>query len=316
MTNQSEFRIYYSEKFKDHDTGKHPENARRMDAITKALRENLPADSLQWAEPRLATIDELQLVHTNAYIRQIQSLAESGGGHSDPDTVVSPASYAIARLSAGALLSAVDFVCGKEGKRAFVVSRPPGHHAFPHKSMGFCIFNNVAIAAKYAQNKRQIKNILILDWDVHHGNGTQAIFYEDDSVFYLSTHQYPHYPGTGSASEKGKGKGEGFTLNLPFSAYTPAEQIVDAVTQALDAIVPEYKPQLILISAGFDSHKDDYLGNWLLLDEDFATLTNAVLKHAAASAGGKVASCLEGGYNLKTLADSCVVHGKGMMKGY
>ncbi len=310
MTNQNKLHIVYSDRFKEHDTGNHPENARRMDAVTNALREKLSQESIAWSDPRPATLEELQLVHSEEYIQSIETLAKNGGGRADPDTVVSASSYEIARLSAGAFLTAVDSVCKGKCRRAFVVSRPPGHHAFPNKAMGFCIFNNISLAARYAQKKYEIGNILILDWDVHHGNGTQHIFYEDDTVFYISTHQYPHYPGTGSSEEKGRGKGKGYTQNLPFPAVTPADKIVQAVEESLDKIVAEFKPQLFLISAGFDGHRDDYLGNWLLLEEHFAELTKMVVNHANQYASGKIISCLEGGYNLTSLAASSVYHCK------
>ena len=300
--------IYYSNRYKEHDTGAHPENKNRMDAISSALKKEQFGNAVEWKEPRMATRDKLALVHDKAHIQRIDPMAKRGGGMADSDTVVSDASFEIACLSAGASLAAVDAVCKGETRHAFVVSRPPGHHALREKSMGFCLFNNIAIAARYAQTTHHLKRILILDWDVHHGNGTQAIFYEDDTVFYISTHQYPHYPGTGLPYDTGEGKGKGFTRNLPFPAMTEAETVVSAVIEALDEIVPEFKPQLMMVSAGFDSHRDDPLGNWLLEEKHFAAMTNAVCRHAENSCGEKVVSCLEGGYNLTSLAASCVAH--------
>ncbi len=305
--------LYYSDRYKDHDIGNHPENAKRMEAISDGLRQSDLGKTLVWEEPRKATQEELQLVHTEKHVKRIESIAKDGGGMADPDTVVSPASFDVACLSAGALLAAVDAAFSKNEKRAFIVSRPPGHHALPDKAMGFCLFNNVAIAARYAQTKYKLSKVLILDWDVHHGNGTQDIFYEDDTVFYISTHQYPHYPGTGQANETGKGKGEGYTMNLPFSAYTPAEKIVEAVKNAMEKVAADFKPQLILISAGFDGHRDDYLGNWLLEENDYASMTEIVVKQANKYADEKVISCLEGGYNLNSLSNSCIAHSRALI---
>jgi len=302
------FVIVYTPRFKEHNTGEHPENAKRMDAATAALRQSPALQSVRWIEPRAATKEELALVHTEKHIQAMKTLAESGGGHADADTVLSPASFETARLSAGALLAALDGIGGNEFSRAFVLGRPPGHHALPGKAMGFCIFNNISIAAQYARQKLGYQRVLILDWDVHHGNGTQEIFYEDDTVFYISTHQYPHYPGTGAASERGRGRGEGFTRNLPFPAHTDPEKIVEAVTEALREIVPRFKPDLFLISAGFDGHKDDPLGNWLLLESHFIRFTDLVVGYAKQYAGGKIVSCLEGGYNLNMMAASCAAH--------
>lgn len=306
--------VYYSDRYKEHQTGAHPENAKRMDAIVNALRQECADKSIQWKDPRMASWDELELVHDRSHIQAIEALARKGGGMADPDTVVSAASFEIARLSAGAALAAVDAVCKGETNHAFVVSRPPGHHALRDRAMGFCLFNNIAIAARYAQKTHDLKHVLILDWDVHHGNGTQAIFYEDNTVYYISTHQYPHYPGTGLPYETGKGKGEGFTRNLPFPALTEAETVVAAVREAMDEIVPEFKPDLILVSSGFDSHRDDPLGNWMLVEKHFAALTEIVCRHAEKTCKGRVISCLEGGYNLESLAASCVAHCKELIK--
>ncbi len=300
--------IFYSNRFKEHNTGQHPERAERMDAIVNALRSSLPSESIHWPEFEPASKDDVALVHSQEHIKHIQTLANNGGGAADPDTIVSPASYGVALLSAGAVLSAVDQVYSGKARYAFAVNRPPGHHALRGAAMGFCLFNNIAIAARHAQKKLGLKKILILDWDVHHGNGTQDIFYEDDSVYYISTHQHPLYPGTGLAKEKGRSKGEGYTRNLPFPPQTPPDKIMKAVEEALDEIVPSFQPDLYLISAGFDGHKDDPLGNWLLLEEHYASMTKIVMKHAAQTAGGKIVSCLEGGYNLKALGASCVAH--------
>ncbi|MEW6238382.1 MAG: histone deacetylase [Candidatus Omnitrophota bacterium] len=305
--------VFFSPKFKDHDTGSHPENGKRMDAIAQRLRQDFAEGELEWREPRLAETEELKLVHTDAHIQHIQSIAAKGGGMADPDTIVSPASYETGRLSAGAGLSAIDAVCSLKSGCAFVASRPPGHHASANRAMGFCLFNNIAIAARYAQQKHGIRKALILDWDVHHGNGTQNTFYEDDEVYYLSTHQHPLYPGTGMTGERGKGKGEGYTRNLPFPPLTEPKRIVEAVSKALEEIAAAFQPGIVLISAGFDGHKDDPLGNWLLQEEHFTALTEIALQFAERCKAQFVVSFLEGGYNLTALAASASAHCRAMV---
>lgn len=306
--------VFYSERFKEHDTGSHPENARRMDAVYTSLQTDFTSEQLDWLEPRLATTDEIALAHDSSHISRIKTLAEKpGGSMADPDTVVSPASYEIGLLSAGAALAAVDKVCANENNRAFVVSRPPGHHAMINRAMGFCLFNNIAIAARYAQKTYDIGHVLILDWDVHHGNGTQDIFYEDASVYYISTHQYPHYPGTGSKDERGAFKGRDYNLNLPFPPLTEPVKITDAVKTNLEEICHHFNPEMIFISAGFDGHKHDPLGNWLLTEDDFAEMTRFVLQCAEQCNAKGIVSLLEGGYNLSSLAASCTAHCETLM---
>ena len=306
--------LYYTDRYKEHETGAHPEQPRRMEAIVGALKEKM-AGELEWKDPRAATVEEIGLVHTTSHIQAMKKMADAGGGYADPDTVLCPASYEIARLAAGALLAATDHLINQRSGSAFAAVRPPGHHARPNQAMGFCLFNNVAIAARYAQQKWDIKKVLILDWDVHHGNGTQEIFYEDDTVYYLSTHQYPHYPGTGRADERGKGKGEGYTRNLPFPASTPPETIVHAVNEALEEIVASFQPDWLLISAGFDGHRDDPLGNWLLEEKHFAEWTKVMRDYATRYSQGTLLSCLEGGYNLQALANSVTAHCKALREG-
>ncbi len=302
---QSNLHIFYSERFKEHETGDGPEKPERMDAVYSALKNVLPQDALTWREPRLATHQELELVHNSSHIKFIEDLSSKGGGMADDDTPVSPASFEIARLSTGACLAAVDAVCNGETKAAFVASRPPGHHACREKSMGFCIFNNIAIAARYAKKNHDLSRILIIDWDIHHGNGTQEIFYRDDTVFYFSIHQYPHYPGTGLPFEEGKGKGEGFTCNLPFPPYSEAKQILTAFKETIERIAESFNPELILVSAGFDGHKDDPLGNWLLEEQHYAELAKITRSIADKYCEGKHIDCLEGGYNMEALGKSC-----------
>jgi acetoin utilization deacetylase AcuC-like enzyme len=210
--------------------------------------------------------------------------------------------------AAGGVLNAVDAVFDGRARNAFCAVRPPGHHANAARGMGFCLFNNIAIAARYAQQRYGIARALIVDWDVHHGNGTQDLFYTDPSVFFFSTHQWPLYPGTGRSDETGAGPGEGTTLNFPFPAGSGRNQVLGAVLTALVPAMRNFRPDLVLISAGFDSRAGDLLGQFTLTDEDFADLTDAVMEIAEEYAGGRLISVLEGGYNLSGLASAAASH--------
>jgi acetoin utilization deacetylase AcuC-like enzyme len=242
-----------------------------------------------------------------------QTLCEHGGGNIDADTRVSRDSFDVARLAAGAAITAVDSVLRTEGGKAFALVRPPGHHATDRRSMGFCLFNNAAVAARYAQEKHGVETVLIIDWDVHHGNGTQDIFWSDNTVFYFSSHQYPHYPGTGARDETGASKGEGYTINLPLSAYTSARDHRTGFNEALRSIEQRFHPDLIIISAGFDSHREDPLGNLMLEDTDFGEMTKEVLRIADKHSVGRVVGLLEGGYNLDVLGGSVRAHLKSLL---
>jgi acetoin utilization deacetylase AcuC-like enzyme len=218
-------------------------------------------------------------------------------------------SFEAAKHAAGAPCQAIDLNMKGEVSNAFVPVRPPGHHATEERAMGFCLFNNVAVAARYAQQHYpEIERVAIIDWDVHHGNGTQGIFYDDPSVYFFSSHQYPWYPGTGTRGEKGTSRGLGYTLNLPLRAATPAAQQKRAFEAALEEMSASFSPDLIIISAGFDSHLGDPLGQLLLQDEDFVEMTRAVKQWAANSCEGRLVSCLEGGYNLETLGETVRAH--------
>jgi len=298
---------------KEHLTGLgHPERPERFDAALNALAglhlERIPA--------RLANKDEILLCHTSKYVRLVEHEIMTGFHIlSTGDTVISPRSMDAALSATGAALNAVDNVINGKVKNAFCVVRPPGHHATPDRGMGFCIFNSVAIAARYAQRKYGVSRVLIADWDVHHGNGTQDIFYSDGTVLFLSTHQYPWYPGTGAANETGEGAGEGWTINAPFPAGAGRKEILGAFQQRLIPAADRVKPELVLLSAGFDSRAGDPLGQFQLDDTDFRDLTKVVLEIADKHAGGRLVSILEGGYNLNGLGSAVRAHVEALISG-
>ena len=306
--------IVCSPVYKRHLTGAfHPESPRRIDAIKGALGPEKLGISLRDIRPRRATRKEILHCHTPAYFDLVEKEIESGARSlSTGDTSVCGESLGVALLAAGGVLAAVDAVMSSEVKNAFCAVRPPGHHAGPARGMGFCLFNNVAIAARYAQKKHGIAKVLIVDWDVHHGNGTQDTFYEDGSVFYFSTHQSPWYPGTGMREETGKGKGTGTTLNCPFAAGAGRERILGAFLDKLVPAAERFKPEFILISAGFDSRINDPLGQFCLTDKDFEDLTGVVAEIAYKHAEGRLASVLEGGYNIDGLTNACAAHVKAL----
>ncbi len=283
----------------------HPECPERFDTVVRGIADlavtRLPA--------RKASEDEIALVHTRRYIRTAERDIATGFGElSTGDTNVGAGSWEAALHAAGSVLQAVDTVVEGQVRNAFCVVRPPGHHATPDRGMGFCVFNSIAVAARYAQQCHGLGRVLIADWDVHHGNGTQDVFYDDGSVLFFSTHQFPWYPGTGSANETGYGAGEGRTINCPFPAGSGREQIVGAFEQKLTAAADEFKPDLVLISAGFDSRVGDPLGQFLLTDADFVDLTNIMRAIADKHSGGRLVSVLEGGYSLAGLAAATRAH--------
>jgi acetoin utilization deacetylase AcuC-like enzyme len=306
--------LYCPPCFLDHETGNHPECAERIRRIPERLeRAGLLARCYQ---PEFQPVSRKQLarVHSPSYIDEIWAYAKSGGGYIESDTVVSPASYDVALMAAGSVCDAVERLVRREDTQGLCLVRPPGHHAMTNMAMGFCLFNNIAVAARLAIDALGLERVLIVDWDVHHGNGTQATFWEDPQVGFLSIHRWPFYPGSGDANETGGGRGLGTTLNLPMELGTPREDYLATFSDNLEKFAARIKPQLVLLSAGFDTHRLDPVGNLGLETEDFIPLTNCVLDVADQYAGGKLVSVLEGGYNPEALADCVEVHLAEMVK--
>jgi acetoin utilization deacetylase AcuC-like enzyme len=304
--------------FREHDPGPgHPETPSRYRVVMDALR----GDAELWTtlvevQAREAPRGDIQAAHSPQLYKHVEKVVSEGTGYLDADTVVSMRSLDAARHAAGAPCQAIDLIMKGEVNNAFVPVRPPGHHATAERSMGFCLFNNVAVAARYAQQHYpEIERVAVIDWDVHHGNGTQGIFYDDPTVYFFSSHQYPWYPGTGTRGEKGTGRGLGYTMNLPLRAATPAADQKRAFEAALGDMAASFSPDLIIISAGFDSHIGDPLGQLLLKDEDFVALTRAVKQWASDSCQGRLVSCLEGGYNLQTLGETVRAHVAELSRG-
>jgi len=299
---------YYDPLFLQHDTGDHPESALRLRAVSEHL-EKTGLAHLLCAQPCVdATIDQLARVHEREYIQALAEYTAKGGGRIEADTVCSRDSYAAAVRAAGAVCDAIKRVVAGNDRRAFCLVRPPGHHALRDGPMGFCLFGNVAIAAQAARVEHELDRVLIVDWDVHHGNGTQNAFWEDGQVAFLSIHRYPFYPGSGAADETGHGKGLGTKLNLPIKFGTSRADFLSAFEGGLAKLADKIRPQLVLISAGFDAHRADPIGSLGLEADDFAVLTNLVVDVAATHAGGRLVSVLEGGYHPRMLAESVAMH--------
>lgn len=305
--------LYDDPCFLKHDTGPEIERAERLRAITHHLQVTGLAAECKRPDWEAVSRNRLMRIHSGPYIESIMAVAKSGGGPVEQETMVSPDSEEVARLAAGCVCDAVERLVRGEDKHALCLVRPPGHHAMFNHAMGFCIYNNVAIAAKVATEEMDLDRVLIVDWDIHHGNGTQAVFWEDPQVGFLSIHRWPFYPGTGRADDTGSGKGFGTTVNLPIEYGTPRRVQLDVFREALESFAEQIRPQIVLISAGFDSHRLDPIGDLGLETEDFIPLTRAVLDIADVHASGRVVSVLEGGYDPSILADCVEVHLREML---
>lgn len=303
----SEAVIFFDPIFEEHRTGfGHPERPERLPASQSALGESGLLDVVEVRSPTDATLRDIGLIHSTRYIEQVQRVSERGGGQLDMDTTLSEASFRAALRAAGALVNSVDGCLDGEFSRSFCMVRPPGHHALPSRGMGFCVFNNVAIAARYAISRRGLDRIMIVDWDAHHGNGTQEVFYKDPSVMYVSLHQYPHYPGTGAVDETGQGKGEGYTMNFPFPAGTGEEHYLEAFEKVIIPAGRRFAPDMVMVSAGYDSHAGDLLCSMRLNDVSYRKITELLLGLAGECCNGRLIVTLEGGYNLEAMARSVV----------
>jgi len=296
--------LVYDPIYLEHDTGDHVENSHRLVEAMSHLKETGIRERLISLPARPASLEEVELIHAPEYISHVKSKAEKGGGWLDPDTLLSPKSYAAALYAAGGVLVAVEAVMTGEVDNAFALVRPPGHHAVRDRAMGFCIFNNVAIAARFALRKFNLKRVLIADFDVHHGNGTQDAFYSDPGVLYFSTHQYPFYPGTGWMDETGTGKGEGTTVNFPMAAGWGDDEYLRAFNEVLVPAARRFEPQLILVSAGFDAHWADQLAMMRVSITGFAQMSMILKGLAAELCQAHLVFTLEGGYNLRVVASS------------
>lgn len=293
-----------------HDTGiGHPEQPARQAAVMDRLEYSGILDLLTHVPARIAEEDEIALVHTREYIALVNEEVRARRDQlSTGDTAISSHTLDAALRAAGCVIAGVDAVFARTVNNAFCVVRPPGHHANASVGMGFCVFNNVAIAARYAQKRYGVRHVAIVDWDVHHGNGTQDIFYEDPDVMFCSTHQSPWYPGTGAEEETGSGRGTGATINCPLRAGSGRDDVLGAIDEKMLPALREFRPELVLVSAGFDSRVNDPLGRFLLTDDDFAELTQVVMQVADQYAEGRLLSVLEGGYSLSGLASASAAH--------
>jgi acetoin utilization deacetylase AcuC-like enzyme len=290
-------------------SGDHPESPKRLDSAMESVRTLERKARLTVVAPRAATEDEILRVHTPQYLKLVRAEIEAGRQTlSTGDTAISSGSLGAAQAAAGSVVSAVDAVLTGRARNAFCAVRPPGHHASQARGMGFCVFNNIAIGARHAARAHGVERILIADWDVHHGNGTQEVFWSDGSVLFFDTHQHPWYPGTGSPNETGEGKGRGRIVNRPFPAGAGREEILGAFRTGLVPAAERFRPELVMISAGFDSRAGDPLGKFTLTDPDFAELTAVLVEIARQHARGRIVSVLEGGYSLDGLARAVGAH--------
>ena len=309
MNQRAPVAFVFHERCLEHSNGPgHPERPERVAAIRDHLARRGLLDRLLVIRPDPCPIESLARVHERGYVEAIRRACERAPVQLDPDTAVSPGSWAAALLSAGGALAACDAVASGKAGAAFVCTRPPGHHAEAGRAMGFCLFNNVAIAARHLQDRHGAGRILIVDWDVHHGNGTQNMFEADPTVFYFSTHQFPFYPGTGSARETGTGRGAGYTLNYPLPAGSGDAEYIEVFRDVLRPEIDRVQPEVILISAGFDAHRDDPLAGMSLTGKGYAAMTSILREAADRHCGGRIISLLEGGYDLVALPASVEAH--------
>jgi acetoin utilization deacetylase AcuC-like enzyme len=306
----------YHRDYLRHDMGSgHPESPERLRAIVSRLEATGSLNRLAKIQPLAAGEEWIAQVHATDYIQCLKATAPTSGRVAlDPDTALSPGTLAAAFLAVGGLLSAADAIVAGRIDNAFCAVRPPGHHAERNRAMGFCFFNNIAIAARYLQRHHGVDRVLIVDWDVHHGNGTQHSFYADPSVLFFSTHQYPHYPGTGHASERGEPPAEGLTINVPMTAGQGDKEYQEVFERVLVPAADRFKPDFVLVSAGFDAHRDDPLASMALTEEGYGALTRIIMGIAKKHCQGRILSSLEGGYNLTALGASVERHVLGLLE--
>jgi acetoin utilization deacetylase AcuC-like enzyme len=295
--------LIYDLAYLNHNTGGHPESGNRVAYTYSILKKAGMLEKLVAIKPRLASLEEIELVHIPEYIARFRVFSSRGGGSYGPDNIVSRGTFDTALLAAGGTLSAVDAVLERKVEGAYALVRPPGHHARPGEAMGFCFFNNVAICARYAAKKYSLSRILVVDWDEHHGNGTEEIFYNDSSVLYFSVHRDGNYPGTGQIDQVGGGEGAGFNINVPLPRRCSDDDYEYVFRQILQPVANEYKPELVLVSAGMDTHSKDPIGQMNMSGPGYSRLAAVVLEIAGRCCGGATVFVLEGGYNLQALAE-------------
>ncbi len=300
--------LYMDDRFLLHDTGSHPESAQRLRVLHSVVNRSERLKPLKRTPIVSAEDADLVRVHPADYLTLLRHTAAQGGGRIEADTVMSAESANVAWLAAGTAINAVERVVAGEDKTAFCAVRPPGHHAIPEGAMGFCLLGNAAIAARTAVQRLGVNRVLVVDWDVHHGNGTQGVFYEDEQVGFFSAHRFPFYPGTGRKNETGTGDGLGTTFNLPLQFGVSRKDYLSAFESMLTVAADRMKPELVILSAGFDAHAEDPVGSLGLETEDFKMLTQLVQQVANTHAKGRIVSVLEGGYNVERLADCVELH--------
>jgi len=300
----------YDPRYLGHEMGPgHPESPERLRAICSQLQSSGTWSRLHQVTPRRAERQWIELIHRASYVESLERRSPANGYASlDPDTSMSPGTLDAAYLATGGALAAVDAIMKGDIEQAFCAVRPPGHHAEADRAMGFCFFNTVAIAARYIQQHYGLQRVLIVDWDVHHGNGTQHGFYDDASVLFFSTHQFPYYPGTGGAMETGEGRGKGLTINVPLSGGQGDDEYREVFQKVLVPAADTFQPEFVVISAGFDAHRDDPLASMDLTEEGYGELTSMVASIANDFSSGRILACLEGGYHLRALAGSVDQH--------